>query len=75
MKKIKNYLLVFSLTVTLAAQAQEKSISGIVAARLVSPDGATTAFVLVDSAKPTVAVTAAVAKLIAQMKTGGQGKW
>ena len=58
MKKIKNYLLVFGLTVTLVAQAQEKSISGIVAARLVSPDGATTAFVLVDSAKPTVAVTA-----------------
>jgi len=59
MKKLKNYLFVLGLAVTAAAWAQEKSISGIVAARLVQPDGSTTAFLLVDPAKPTEAVTAA----------------
>ena len=59
MKKPKNYLFVLGLAATLAARAQEKSISGIVAARLVQPDGSTTAFLLVDPAKPTEAVTAA----------------
>lgn len=38
--------------------AQEKSINGIVAARLIQPDGSTTAFVLTDPAKPTESVTA-----------------
>jgi cytochrome c551/c552 len=59
MKKLKNYLFVLGLAVTAAAWAPEKSISGIVAARLVQPDGSTTAFLLVDPAKPTEAVTAA----------------
>jgi len=46
------------LSLTVAAQAEEKSISGIVTTRLVQPDGAVAAFVLVDPARPTVAVTA-----------------
>jgi cytochrome c len=58
MNKIKNYMFVFCLAATAAAQAQEKSISGIVAARFVQPDGSTSAFVLVDPAKPTETVTA-----------------
>ncbi len=59
MKKIKKYMFVLGLAVTVAAEAQDKSISGIVAARLVQPDGKTIAFLLVDPAKPTEAVTAA----------------
>ena len=38
--------------------AKSDDLSGIVTARLVQPDGATTAFVLADPAKPTVAVSA-----------------
>ena len=56
---MKKLLVTTLLASALAAQAQDKSISGIVAARLVQPDGSTTAFVLTDPAKPTEAVTAA----------------
>jgi len=38
--------------------AKADDLSGIVTTRLVQPDGSTTAFVLEDAAKPTVAVTA-----------------
>jgi len=58
MKKLKNYLFGLGLVVTVAAQAQEKSISGIVTARIIQADGQTTAFVLVDAAKPAEAVVA-----------------
>jgi cytochrome c len=58
-QNMKKLLVTTLLASVLGAQAQEKSISGIVAARLVQPDGSTTAFVLVDPAKPTETVTAA----------------
>jgi cytochrome c len=58
-QNMKKICLATLLASVLAAQAQEKSISGIVAARLVQPDGSTSAFVLVDPAKPTETVTAA----------------
>jgi cytochrome c len=38
--------------------SQAADVAGIVTARIVQPDGKTTAFVLVDPAKPTVAVSA-----------------
>ena len=44
----------FAVTRTVLAD----DVSGIVTARLVKPDGQTTAFVFVDAAKPNVAVTA-----------------
>jgi cytochrome c len=47
-----------SLSLTVAAQAQEETISGIITTRIIQPDGRTTAFVLVDPAKPTAAVLA-----------------
>lgn len=46
------------LASAIVAHAQETSLNGIVTTRLVQPDGVTTAFLLVDPAKPTVAVTA-----------------
>lgn len=58
MKNCRFIVSLISLSLTVAAQAQEKSISGIVTTRLVQPDGAVAAFVLVDPARPTVAVTA-----------------
>jgi cytochrome c len=42
----------------IASVALADDVAGIVTARLVQPDGQTIAFVLVDPAKPTVAVTA-----------------
>ena len=57
---MKKSLLLLSLGIFSALQlAKADEVAGIVTTRLVSPDGATTAFVLVDTAKPTVAVTAA----------------
>lgn len=56
--KLKLSLNLILLATALTASAQEKSVSGIVAARIVQPDGATTAFVLTDPAKPTETVTA-----------------
>jgi len=57
---MKKSLLLLSLGIFSALQlAKADEVAGIVTTRLVSPDGATTAFVLVDAAKPTVAVTAA----------------
>jgi len=58
MKNCRFIVSLISLSLTVAAQAEEKSISGIVTTRLVQPDGAVAAFVLVDPARPTVAVTA-----------------
>lgn len=58
MKRSRNFISLVSLSLTLAAQAQEKSISGIVTTRFVATDGSTTAFVLVDPAKPTATVSA-----------------
>ena len=58
MKKSRIILSLISLSLTVAAQAQEKSISGIVTTPFVATDGSTTAFVLVDSAKPTATVSA-----------------
>lgn len=58
MKKTIAACSLISFAFAVAAQAQEKSISGIVTTRLVQPDGSTTAFVLVDPARPTEAVAA-----------------
>jgi cytochrome c len=56
---MKKTSLLFALSLFSAAlTAQADDLAGIVTARLVQPDGATTAFVLADPAKPTVAVTA-----------------
>jgi cytochrome c len=56
MKKTSFLFALGLFSAALAVQADD--LSGIVTARLVQPDGATTAFVLADPAKPTVAVTA-----------------
>jgi len=53
MKKSRIILSLISLSFTVAVQAQEKNISDNVATRLVQPDGSTSAFLLVDAAKPT----------------------
>jgi len=58
MKKSRIIVSLVSLSLAVAVQAQEKSISGIVTTRFVATDGSTTAFVLVDPAKPTVTVSA-----------------
>lgn len=56
---MKKTSLLFALGLFSAAlTAQADDLAGIVTARLVQPDGATTAFVLADPAKPTVVVTA-----------------
>lgn len=56
---MKRFPLLLALTLVFTGlNAKSDEISGVVTARLVQPDGATTAFVLVDPAKPTVAVTA-----------------
>ena len=56
---MKNPILLIVLGIFSALQlAKADDIAGIVAARLVQPNGTTTAFVLVDPAKPTVTVTA-----------------
>jgi len=63
---MKKSLLLLSLGIFSALQlVRADEVAGIVTTRLVSPDGATTAFVLVDAAKPTVAVTAAGAEAAA----------
>ena len=56
--KVKHLFNLVLLASAFTVSAQEKSISGIVTTRLVQADGQTTAFVLVDPAKPTVAVMA-----------------
>lgn len=56
----KNLHLILTLAGFAAVNAAlADDVAGIVTARLVQPDGQTIAFVLVDPAKPTVAVTAA----------------
>jgi cytochrome c len=59
MNRSRIIISLISLSLTVAAQAQEKSISGIVITRFVATDGSSTAFVLVDPAKPTATVSAA----------------
>lgn len=54
-KNLHLVLTLAGLSLTTAAFADD--VAGIVTARLVQPDGQTVAFVLVDPAKPTVAVT------------------
>jgi cytochrome c len=56
MKKSTVFIALGLLAAVLTAKSDD--ISGVVTARLVQPDGATTAFVLVDPAKPTMAVAA-----------------
>jgi len=58
MKKIITVCSLLSFAIATIATAQEKSISGIVTTRFVATDGSTTAFVLVDPAKPTAMVSA-----------------
>lgn len=58
MKKSRIIISLISLALSIAAQAQEKTISGIITTRIIQPDGRTTAFVLIDPAKPTEAVVA-----------------
>lgn len=54
----KSTVLIALGLVAAALTAKSEDLLGIATARLVQPDGATIAFVLVDPAKPTVAVTA-----------------
>ena len=65
MKKSRIILSLISLSLTVAVQAQEKNISGIVTTRFVATDGSTTAFVLADPAKPTATVSASGAEAAA----------
>lgn len=65
MKKSRIVIPLISLSLSVAAPAQEKSISGIVTTRLLQADGHTTAFVLEDPAKPTTAVAASGAEAAA----------
>jgi len=62
---LKKILCSIGLAAALAVQAQDKSVSGIVTARLVQPDGQTTAFVLVNPGEPTLPVQAAGAEAAA----------
>lgn len=55
---MKQMITSICLAIALAAQAQDKSISGIVTTRLVQPDGQTVAFVLLKSGEPTLPVLA-----------------
>jgi len=65
MKNILFIVSLISLSLVVVAQAQEKSISGIVTTRFVTTDGFTTAFVMVDPTKPTVTVLASGADAMA----------
>lgn len=56
MKKTSIFFALGLFSAVLTAKSDD--IAGVVTARLVQPDGATTAFVLTDPAKPTVAVAA-----------------